>query len=669
MVRHAHPQAPAPQAPSPGEQGARAGHTPPARPDAAQRFRNRTYRYRHQLQPWRVPLLAVPAEVLHLVPLPTLWCTLGVLAIGALVGFHQWVNRRPASRPYATICVTAGTLWVLYVTSFGLMGGAGRFSFLLFLGWWLPLAYLWWDHHRIRIHKQDDTGTLDAFAARWATDVEPVLNWPIDRPQRVAAGTTYRLQLVPGQTIEDAEQAKRKVASLLRISRSRLEFEPMPGEVPGQTDDESIVRLLVLAQQNPQHENQVWQGPSLDRTTGLYAHGVYPDGPALARLYRVDGGRPHRAVNSLFTGTTGAGKSRGNAIKIAEHHMSGMFVVWYGDGKDGASAPELEQHVDWYADSHDETTRMLRAAWKVMKVRAKTIKRLHQAAFRGENVIFLGDRGFPFLQIILDEAQEFLSSPIVARLVKALLRMGNECGIGMDLLTQVPLLSELGSQSGDGGAEVIRAMAKSGNVVVYKAGDGFTGRVTIADGADVDPKQLPNLPGACYLAGHTVRTAWCRTYYVSKADLYEWLQQADPVELDQASARAAGEDYLTRHQRAKDADITPEDIDVADLDAELAILLGERLPGQDAPGTAMDKLTVKQAVFEAIKSKGPIRRDDITAALAAMNLNPSKSTIDQALAWWCDRDHVIRTGRGVYDLAHREGSEETDREPVGAGQT
>jgi hypothetical protein len=655
--------------PSGGEE--HAGQSTPRPPK--RRVRSASYRLRHQLPPWRaLAALPVAALVLHLLPFPPMFVRMLVLiAAGGLLGWREYVRHvRWDFRAYALMCVTAGTAWLLYATRLGLWAGAGRFSFLMLLAGWLPLSWVWWDRHRVRTSNTPVAfEPVDPFITDWEDRVEPAMDWSISDPEDIDSGVTYRLQLVPGQAIEDAESAKKKIASLLRISRSRLTFEAREGDIPGIADDESVITMIVTPKVNPHHtEDQTWTGATLDKTTGLYRHGVYPDAAAFLRLFRVEGGRPIRACNSLWTGTTGSGKSRGNAIKIGEQVLSGMFVTWYADGKGGASAPELETYVDWYADSVDETIKMLRAAWKVMKVRAKTIKKLHQAAFRGQRAIYLGDRAFPFLQIVIDEAQESLKQPIVAKLVKALLRMGNECGIGVDLLTQVPLLVELGGSSGEAGAEVIRAMAKAGNVAVYKADETFTGRVTLTSELEVDPSQLPRIPGVCYVAGHTARSAMCRTYYVTKEALFGWLVDAPVMTLEAASARAAGEDYVTRYQRAQDSEVEPEEMDLGDLNAELAVLLGERLPGQAAPGQVQSSLTVKQAVFEVVKSAGgPIKREQIGDALAANGAAPSKSAVDQALRWWCEQSHMERTEHGHYDLISREGGEDTDAQPVEQG--
>jgi hypothetical protein len=631
----------------------------PPPPSKLRRLRDHNGRYRRQAPPRRAWVLIPAALGVHLLPWPPMFIRiLLLLAAGGVLGWRIRITRQHwDQRLYADAAVTAGTLWMLYAVRCGLWGPAGRFSLLAFLLLWSPLAWLWWDKHRPH-HAKAAPATpvddIDVFRIRWEAAVQPEFDWAISDPQQVASGTAYRLALVPGQTIEDAANARRKIASLLRMSRTRITFEHWPSTIAGLgTDDESVLRMLILDADNPQHHTQEWTGPTLDKTTGIYKHGVYPDGDAFVRLFDVEDGHPHRARNGLWCGATGKGKSRGVAVKIAEQLLSGMFVVWYADGQAGASAPELDGAVDWYADSREETVRMLKAAWKVMKARSKAMKQMMQAAFRGEKVIYLGSPAFPLLQIILDEVQEFLTDKIVAKLVKGLLRMGNKVGIGVDLITQVPLLSELGAQSGDTGAEVTRAMAKAGNMAIYKAEEGFTGRVTLGHGVEVDPRLLPDVPGACHI--NDGRTVWCRTLYITMSKLAAALDGTATLTLEDASARAAGSDYASRHQRAADNQTPADQIDLDDLDAELAVLLGERMPGQPAPGTAAKSLTIKQAVFEAVKAHGgPMKRDEVDQALAAMGVTASKSSVDQTLAWWVDRGHLDRPSHGHYDLVTRE---------------
>jgi hypothetical protein len=682
MARHAKPDTPPVFQPDMGS-GVHAGPAPfpvqtpaspgkmPAPQPVRRPLRDRLHRNRNQVKPWRFLFLAPAAlavkGVLHVVPFGEYLIPAALIALAVIVGGTQWKRQaRREFRAYAATCAGYAGAWMLYATEFGFWGTLGRWSPALFMAGWLPLSWLWWERHRTRIASpRDDTGKVEQnpFVSAWRDNVEPELHWKISHLEEVAVGDRYRIQLVPGQAIEDAQEKRRKVASLLRIHRNRLTFEPLPGDEPGDSGDESVVSLIVTKTQNPHNEAQTWQGPTLNETTGLYKHGVYPDAAAFMRLFKVENGIPHRACNGLWSGTTGSGKSRGLAVKIAEHVLSSMFCVWYADGKEGASASELDGNVDWYVTSKAECERMLRAAWKVMKVRARIIKQLNQARFEGKQVLYMGALGFPMLQIVLDEAQEFLSSKIMAKLVKALLRMGNEVGIGMDLATQVPLLNELGAEAGDGGAEVIRSMAKSGNLGVYRAEDGFTGTVTVSNDLKVDPKALPKEPGWCFLAGHSTRGAKCKSFYVSKDALYALLHDAPVITLDEASARAAGEDYATRHKRAKDADIPPEEVDLHDLDDELGILLGERLPGQMDEGQAADELTVKQAVFNAVKDHGgPMKREEVIAAVAAQGKQASESSINQQLKWWCERSHMHKTGHGFYDLINRESAEP---EPTG----
>jgi hypothetical protein len=646
---------------------------PPAAPSAADRARKtlrNTHRHRNQLRPWRVlfyvSLLAMTGHLTsEWIPTIRLWVMLGIVGLGAVVGVSEWLRQKRAEfRYYATACVTAATLWSLWTVKFGVWAGPGRFMPLVGLAAWLPLSWLWWERHRTRI-TSDETQQVDEdpFATRWDTDIRPVLKSTISDREDLAAGTAYRVQLAAGLTIEDAEQARRKIASILGIGREQVMFEPVHGKIPGVSANESVIRLLILDEKNPQYGDDVlFRGSTLERETGLYNHALGPEGPAKARLYQVENNRPHRASNSLVSGTTGSGKSRGAALKGGEHILSGLFLLWFADGQEGVSAPDLMEFADWPGDSPGATMRMLRAAYKVMKYRARLMKRLSWTDSLGNTRVGLGgmsnlpaEHRFPMIQIMIDEAQEILRDPHAARLVKALLRMGNKVGIGVDLLTQVPLLNELGGESGDGGAQVIRDMAKSGNVIVYRAENATTGMITITNGLTVDPQRLPNVKGMCYIIAHSAHPTPDRTYYASEDAMFSRLSNAPKVRLDEGSMQAAGEDYATRFDQ-RNGDASTDDLE--DLDAELAVLLGERLPGQDAPGALAEKIPVKQAVFEIVRSaNGPIKRDQISTDLAQMGLSPSKSAVDQELRWWCDRGHMEKPSHGHYDLINREGAE------------
>lgn len=638
-----------------------------------ERFRERTHKHRNQLRPWWVlfwvSLLAMSGHLAsEWFPVIRLWVMLGIVGIGAVVGITQWMRQKRAEfRYYAAAAVASATLWTLWTVKLGVWAGPGRFMPLAGLAAWLPLSWLWWERHRTRITAETlEQADEDPFVTRWATDINPVLKSTISGREDLEAGTAYQVQLAAGLAIEDAEQARKKIASILGIGRGQVVFEPIEGLIPGVSANESVIRVLLLTEKNPQYgSNVLFQGPTLDRATGLYSHALYPDGPAKARLYQVENGRPHRASNSLVSGTTGSGKSRGAALKGGEHILSGLFLLWFADGQEGVSAPDLMEFADWPGDSPDKTLRMLRAAWRIMKYRARLMKRLEWTDSFGNTRVGLGglsnlpaDHWFPMIQIQIDEAQEILRNPLAVLLVKALLRMGNKVGIGIDLFTQVPLLNELGGASGDGGAQVIRDMAKSGNVVVYRAENATTGMVAITNGMSVDPQQLPNVKGMCYVAGASARPTPARTYYASEDAMYHLLLNAPKVVLDEGSARAAGEDYANRFEDRGAASTADDDLE--DLDTELSILLGERLPGQDAPGSTLEKMTIKKAVLDAIRANGgPMKREEVGPALAAKGMTASPSTIAQALKWWCERGHMesVSGRHGYYDLINREGAE------------
>lgn len=652
----------------------RAADTKPRRQSARAAMGARTHRHRHATRPWRLLLLPPVALAVHGWPGGVWWMLLAILGLGVLVGVAQWFRqKRAVFRAYALTCILAATLWSMWTVQFGLWGDPGRYSPVMFLVTWVLLAWPWWERHRTRLtdDKPQPERVTHPMVERWANEIGckggPLAESSLHRPEDVLSGAAFRLQLLRGQTIEDAEQAKRKIASMLGISRKRILFEPLPGDGPGDSEDESLIRMILAEAQSPHNEKRPWQGPSLDRATGTYSHSVYPDGSdARARLYRAENGIAIRAVNSLFSGAVGSGKSRGAALKALEHLATGFTVLWFCDGQGGVSIPELNEYADWSAYTRDETMRLLCAAYRVMIARARKQKKRKWKDSRGHNRIGLGHwratPADPFLLLLVDEAHEVLRNPLAVRLIKAILRMGNKVGIGVDLITQVPLLNELGGESGDGGAQVVRAMAKAGNVMVYRAEDATTGMIALTNGMSVNPQELPPGGGMLYLAGATVRPMHSCTHGVAEDDLYHWLSQLDMAPLDEFSARAAGEDYATRRQRAADAEVAVDELDIEELDNELAILLGERLPGQEKPGAVADKMTINEAVFNALKaSGGPMKREEIITAVVAQGKTASESSIAKALTWWRNHGHIeaVDGRHGYYDLVTREGQDES----------
>lgn len=605
-----------------------------------------------------------------------------VLATGPVTAAGAWLLRyrhlpRAIERWYAAACVSAALAWVTVAAAVG----AGRPMPAVLWGGGAVLACPWWWHHRYRHGPAAEPGAdhiVEGWAEVAAMQHGALPGSRLDGPAQVGGGAAYTIRLVRGrQSTKDAVAAREKVASALGLPPGRVIIEPLLDD-RGDHGDASSARLLVLDRASPQREVQHWPGPGLDTATGLFPAGFYPDGePAWCRLFRTEDSRPHRACNGLISGTTGSGKSRLTELKVAEHLRSGLFVIWYIDGQEGQSSPDLAEEADWAATTRDETQRMLRAAWRIMRARSRYLARARWTDSQGNArrgfKDFPASPDFPFLQIEIDEAQETLKDPRAVKLIKDLMRKGNKNGIGVDLITHVPLLSELGGASGDGGAEVIRDMAKSGNAIVFRTGSSFTGRVTLGAGMEVDPQTLPaQPPGMCYLAGHSLRPAPVRTWYL--ADPYQHFAAAHSPALDQLSAAAAGEDYLSRHNRLTQLDAGAEEQpDWVSLDAELAEELGETPGRTQAAGSGAERLSCMQVVFAILgESSSELSLEEIIYATGRRGRQYSKSAVYQALKALDAAGKITQPRHGHYQRIPEPGPAESvdpaaAREPTSLG--
>lgn len=656
-------------------QAARAVQTPagPSYPvTTARMVRRRTHRHRYGLRPWLVitPIVA-GANVAHLIPAThQLWWAplLGGAVYAGAVQLPKY-RKRPGKQArkhlrYALACTASASSWLSLVDACGMFHGLGRLAVVLVaVPGLFPLSWWWWNYHRIR-----PTGEIterpapapDEVLIAWEMHVSApkgLLPGAQLRPRRATEGVREYLivgvrghHTTKGLTSEDTLH---KLASALGLDPEMLELERPP---KGPDRNGFNARLLVVNPSNDQLRHELpWDGPTLDVASGLFSPAVYADGPAYCRLYQTANGRPHRAVNNAISGLMGYGKSRLIELMVLEMLWSGMFVVWYGDGQEGTSGPSMRDHVDWYAVRRDELLRMLKAAFRVAKARQRydqtivwTDSHGHQRTGRG---FWPASPQEPFLQVILDEFQEFLADIRVAKLVKTLQRLGPKLGIGVSLVTQEWLMYETGGQSGDPSAQSIRTFAQTGLVAMFKAGSDINARALGGSLAGMDPRTLPDDPGWLYMLSKETRQVRARTRHANSDDIYDWLARTHDVKahLDDVSVRAAGDDYRDRWQRYNELPTADSEDSLADIEKELDELMGDG----PAAKNSLASVSIKSAVYEIVKEHGPVKRGEIDSYLAAGGRSASKSTIDQALASFADTHALERLGNGIWDVPDR----------------
>ena len=300
--------------------------------------------------------------------------------------------------------------------------------------------------------------------------------------------------------------------------------------------------------------------------------------------------------------------------------MSGIFKVFLLDGQGGASIPALTDHVDWPALRPEEWTRCLRAVARLMIARTRLIAGLRKNCWSAE----LG----PFVQVPIEEAHKVLRVPVNVRIVKAILQEGEKAGIGADPVTQFPSQVELGGNSGTTGANVIRSLASSGNVVLFRTGDESSKGMAVGS-VEVNPRQLAQVPGLCHPLGASMRLAPARAIRV--ADPASWAAKAPQVEFSDLDLKALGADYTTRWERfaEHDAERGADTLDLATLEAELALITGEEAPSL-APAASEARAVQRTAIsacWEIIRERGSVKRADLIKDLG----DYTPSSVDTAL--------------------------------------
>lgn len=645
--------------------------------ETARMVSRRTHRHRYAARPWLVlvPLIAT-ALVLHLIPLARdLWWVLLLAGLVYAAAF-QFPTRKHRPRPhlyYALACSLSASSWLAAVDACGTFHGLGRLAILTIAvpGFW-PLSWWWWQYHRIRPATEPERAARpapDPVRIAWADHVEPAKKLlPGARllpREKTSGASAYVIAGVRGRDTTRkllTEEFRHALSGALGLDPEQVSLErPPKAERNGRN-----ARLLVIEPSNDQLRTEIpWPGPTLDRATGTWVPAIYADAVARCLLYRTRNGEPTRALNNAVSGLMGNGKSRFVELSVAEMLASGIFVVWYGDGQEGASAPGLRDHVDWYAIRADEVVRMLKAAWKIAKARQR----------HDRDVVWIDSHGYrrtgrgfwpatpdePFIQVILDECQELLSDPRVAKLVKALQRLGPKVGIGVTLVTQEWLMYETGGASGDAGAQTIRSFAQTGLVVLFRSGSDINANALGGALAGVNPRTLPEEPGWCYLIGQGTRRLPARMYHIDPDEIYHRMATiANKAALDALAVLAAGDDYKERWERLDAIPAADSAGALDDIEAELDALLNGNPAAAGSTRSPLVGLSLKQAVLNIVQEHGPIKRADIDDALTAGGRVASKSTIDHALASFARTSTLVSLGNGIWDVPDREDRADAD---------
>lgn len=356
-------------------------------------------------------------------------------------------------------------------------------------------------------------------------------------PMPTEHGYAFTAQLARGkQTLESVVAALPKIATGLEEPLAHLIAESAPPDpVTGKTYP-SRCRFQVVTR-SPITGDVNFTGPRRDG--GLIGLGPWADGSgeAQSRLYTSGS-----MWSTAIIGDTGSGKSRVAENKVISALSGGDTLYWYLDPQGGGSSPALAEHADWFGTMVN-AEEMLFAAVEILQA-------------RGEENSYEGWTGFtpapqrPGLLFVVEECHNPFGVKAWTPWWAKIAREGRKVGIAFICLSQYPGLETFGN------SEALRMNIMAGNAIALHVSSKTAG--SLMPGLDVDPRNLPDIPGYGYVQGTPqtgTRTAPFRNRNTTPREDSEvarrWLAAQPKVALDTLAATAtlaSGTAYRDRHE-------------------------------------------------------------------------------------------------------------------------
>lgn len=340
------------------------------------------HRNRKQLAPWALaaPYAALGAGGWAAVELGSdhpvaLAAAFGGTALGAsILAWRRWLGKKAPKKFHQRITATMGllTLWTTLMPLIPHAGQGGMWISLLVATAYMALP--WWraHEHPLPMPEVPDSPAPAAesdapaeqlsgeqqFAQRiladYAQHVATKTMLPgtsLSQPQRTDYGFAFQLQLASGQTIDDARQVTKKIASCLDVDPASVMFDQ-------DSRAGASWRTLVMTIITDPVDNG-YDGPRIVRDSGDVFLEVGPHSDGLGSEYfhvlsdqlsaeqLAAGELPRGSMNGGFVlGTKGSGKSR--FLELIATGLRALGVeIWYLDPQEGKSSPALMAEADW----------------------------------------------------------------------------------------------------------------------------------------------------------------------------------------------------------------------------------------------------------------------------------------------------------------------------------
>lgn len=467
--------------------------------------------------------------------------TLGstVALLGAVVAAmrtrNRFVNRlipqNPTQARWMALCAGVAMAWLAIAVVVGITPTTGPVLGVVLMASTLVLARRHWRHHRIpdpdSLTPQlppsslkelagsdpEDTPTekgppagAQYYLDQWTNIVAPSRNL---MPDTVLAyeetitseaedgtvrtiGYRFRLHLPEdGITFSGVLNGVGRIQNALHIPQKNISPEQIPEDI---CEDPAQVWLKIITHSpiqksvpmlSSRYRCEYDEDGRVKR--GWVDMGPYSSGDGNAEWTLYSGG------DSMWSGLIIGGTGSGKTVVLDTLGMSAAAndhtVLWYADGQRGGSSNFLPTISDFTALTDDPEEG---ETWEDMITAMETIAKARANENRKNGAKDPTQRGFhptperPGIMVIIDECQEIITNPKIAKRIERLSKIVRKVGMSLVLATQSADNSSFAYNTN------IRDQLVQGNAIVLRTTGGSQAGFV---GLTLDPTQLPKIPG------------------------------------------------------------------------------------------------------------------------------------------------------------------------------
>lgn len=334
------------------------------------------------------------------------WCVLLSAVLLSAVTWKLFGQRKgPFIRQHATITVVLGHAWLLFALWEDLgdwvFGIPSMYAYFFGAG---CIALSWsirrWAFRAAEIG--EESNGFNPF------EEIGLGNSRIDKQnsRSVSGGMRFRLNLALGKTIENAKDARSKIAHLAGVPRNLVHISETDTNVEGKVD-------IFIQEEDPFGHKISWAGPEMSGqsisqpiTFGTYDNGFRPQ----VYLAGKDGGSSQHFITM---GMPGSGKSKAWQVIYGTVLSRKNVSVIFGDPAKGmqTGAP-LAEGLEWFATTQKECEEQIKAVMRAIPARTDYLTSRGLSHWQD-------DCGLNFVIFHLEEAARFSDADELIQAVEA----------------------------------------------------------------------------------------------------------------------------------------------------------------------------------------------------------------------------------------------------------